>query len=92
MRRLLEVPKSELVDLAIKNQELLTAEQVNLRFKEGDTVKFVRHAKVGRWRDVFTKAQLRRTLEKIAQMYERTAVQVIWPDIFNDVRTAVDFP
>ncbi|XP_077527961.1 3-beta-hydroxysteroid sulfotransferase-like [Haemaphysalis longicornis] len=92
MKKLLEVPKSELVDLAIKNQKLLTAEEVNLKFREGDTVKFVRHAKVGRWRDVFTKAQLRRTFEKITQMYERTAVEVIWPDIFNDVCTAVDCP
>ncbi|XP_054925718.1 sulfotransferase ssu-1-like isoform X2 [Dermacentor andersoni] len=50
-----------------------------------ETVSAVRKAKIGNWRDAFSKAALRMTLEKINSTPKAAFVQELWKDIFAEV-------
>ncbi|KAH6942374.1 hypothetical protein HPB50_004233 [Hyalomma asiaticum] len=48
-------------------------------------VKFVRIAKVGRWRNMFSKRTLEKTLRTIDSLPEPPYVQELWKDIYSEV-------
>ncbi|XP_065283820.1 amine sulfotransferase-like [Dermacentor albipictus] len=85
MSTLLSIPKEEFIKLVFKNP-ILSQETALRRTKDTEeTVSVVRKAKIGNWRDAFSKAALRMTLEKINTSPQAAFVQELWKDIYDEV-------
>lgn len=87
MKEMMTVPVKEMAN-AVKNKKLLPFLNVSLSKDDARVVKFVRHARVGRWREVFTKEQLRETLLHIEQIGDVGFVKQLWGNIWREVMEA----
>ncbi|KAL1476570.1 hypothetical protein MTO96_036407 [Rhipicephalus appendiculatus] len=82
---LLRIPKEKFIQMAFKNPNI--SREAALRRTEGleETVTAVRKAKAGNWRDAFSKAALRMTIEKINANPRAEFVKELWKDIYDEV-------
>ncbi|KAH7940809.1 hypothetical protein HPB49_006126 [Dermacentor silvarum] len=88
MRDLMTVPMEEMANLIVKNKQILPLG--NEEASSGDTrvVRFVRSATVGRWREVFSKEQLRQVLVHIDETRDGAFVKQLWRNIWQQVTEA----
>ncbi|KAL1419882.1 hypothetical protein MTO96_004637 [Rhipicephalus appendiculatus] len=68
MKEMMTVPMSDMAKVLLKNKKLLPLTNVATPKDDAEFVKFVRHARMNRWREVFTKEQLRETLLHIEEI------------------------
>ncbi|XP_054925717.1 amine sulfotransferase-like isoform X1 [Dermacentor andersoni] len=82
---LISIPKEQFIKMVFTNPNV--SQETALRRAEDmeETVSAVRKAKIGNWRDAFSKAALRMTLEKINSTPKAAFVQELWKDIFAEV-------
>ncbi|KAH7950792.1 sulfotransferase ssu-1 [Rhipicephalus sanguineus] len=88
MKEMMTVPMKEMANVVVKNKKLLPFLNVQVPKENAKVVKFVRHARVGRWREVFTKEQLRETLLHIQEIGDTGFVKHLWGNIWRDVTEA----
>lgn len=88
MRDLMTLPMKEMANLIVKNKQLLALGNVEALSGDTRVVSFVRSAKVGRWREVFSKEQLRQVLVHIDEIGDGAFVKQLWSDIWQQVTEA----
>ncbi|KAH7963635.1 hypothetical protein HPB52_022303 [Rhipicephalus sanguineus] len=88
MKEMMTVPVKKMANVVVTNKKLLPLINGPVQKNDAKVVKFVRHAKVGRWREVFTKEQLRETLLHIEQIGDGVFVKQLWGNIWQDVTEA----
>lgn len=81
----LRMPKEHFIKIAFKNPNI--SDETALRRTEDleQTVSPVRKAKIGNWRDAFSKNALVMTLEKINTTAKAEFVQELWRDMYAEV-------
>ncbi|XP_075558289.1 amine sulfotransferase-like [Dermacentor variabilis] len=85
MSTLLSIPKEQFINIVFKNPNI-SHETALRRTKDlEEIVSAVRKAKIGNWREAFSKAALRMTLEKINTTPQAAFVQELWKDIYAEV-------
>ncbi|XP_075558288.1 amine sulfotransferase-like [Dermacentor variabilis] len=85
MSSILSIPKEQFINIVFKNPNLSHETALKRTEDMEETVSAVRKAKIGNWRDTFSKAALRMTLEKINTTPQGAFVQELWKDIYAEV-------
>ncbi|XP_075558283.1 amine sulfotransferase-like isoform X2 [Dermacentor variabilis] len=85
MSTLLSMPKEQFIKLVFKNPNLSHETALRKTKDVEEVVSGVRKAKVGNWRDAFSKAALRMTIEKINTTPQAAFVKELWKDMYAEV-------
>lgn len=88
MKEMMTIPTGDMANLMVQNKALLPLTDVPTPGDGAKVVRFVRHARVGRWREVFTKEQLRETLLHIERIGNGGFVKKLWGNIWRQVTEA----
>lgn len=88
MKELMTVPMEHVTKWIVKNKEFFHDGAVQASSGDTRVVRFVRSAKVGRWRELFSKEQLRQVLVHIDEIGDGAFVKQLWSNIWQEVAEA----
>ncbi|KAH6931711.1 hypothetical protein HPB50_027303 [Hyalomma asiaticum] len=88
MKDMMTVRMEEMENIRVTNKELSSLKNIRAPTDDVGLVKFVRYARVGRWKETFNKEQLSETLLYIEKIGHGEVVKQLWGNIWQEVMEA----
>ncbi|KAH6931709.1 hypothetical protein HPB50_027301 [Hyalomma asiaticum] len=88
MKDLMTVRMEEMEKVLAKNKQLSSLKNIRAPTEGVRLVKFVRYARVGRWKEAFNREQLSETLLHVEKIGHGAVIKQLWGNIWREVMEA----